>query len=63
MREHWELLRLCRAGATAKAVQLLEAHIAYAQKSVIAPQRKAATSAASACRLVWAFIRTPDRPS
>jgi DNA-binding GntR family transcriptional regulator len=41
MREHWELLRLCRAGATAKAVQLLEAHIAYAQKSLIASQRRA----------------------
>ena len=48
LREHWELLGLCRTGAVAKAVHLLEEHIAYAQKSLIASKRRPTLSTASA---------------
>ena len=40
LREHRELLHHCRSGAVAKAVVLLEEHIAYTQKSLGAAARR-----------------------
>ena len=40
LREHWDLLRHCRTGAVGKAVTLLEEHIAYSQKSLVAASRQ-----------------------
>ncbi|TXN00408.1 GntR family transcriptional regulator [Methylobacterium sp. WL64] len=40
LREHWELLNHCRSGAVAKATVLLEEHITYSQKALVAAFRK-----------------------
>ena len=40
LREHWELLNHCRSGAVTKATALLEEHIAYSQKALIATARR-----------------------
>lgn len=39
LREHWELLNHCRSGAMAKAAALLEEHVGYSQKALIAASR------------------------
>jgi len=38
--EHWQILKLCEAGASEKAAQLLEAHILHTQKSLKAAARR-----------------------
>ncbi len=40
LREHWDLLGLCKAGEVAKAVSLLEDHIKHSQKALVAAARR-----------------------
>lgn len=43
LREHWELLNHCRSGSAVKAAALLQEHIAYSQKSLVAASRQLTT--------------------
>ena len=45
LREHWELLNHCRSSATAKAMTLLEEHITYSQKALVAAAGRLSLSA------------------
>lgn len=49
-REHQEIFRACRGGEVDRAVQLLEAHITYSQKALVATVRRSGTSAAAGRR-------------
>lgn len=43
LREHWELLNYCRSGSVNKAATLLQEHIAYSQKALVAASRQVPT--------------------